>query len=159
MFAMPWSHVTLTDSHQTVRVKGAIVKGTPKSTNKTKSSKRTVILTAKAVEALKKQQALTEGREDKHVWIREGEYGPFNDSDNLRVRWIRILQHAGVRYRVPYQMRHTYASQLLSGGENILFVAEMLGHADTEMCIKVYAKWIKEDSQKYQHKFVSKFGK
>lgn len=159
MFDLKWSNVTLTAQQQTVEVESVIVKGAQKDETKTDSSARTVILTKKAIEALQAQKQITGDREDGHVWVRPGEYGPFNDSDNLRERWIRILKHAGVRYRVPYQMRHTYASQLLSGGENIHFVAKMMGHADIEMCLKRYGKWIPRDEGENQHTFTSDFGR
>jgi len=44
-----------------------------------------------------------------------------------------ILRRAGVRYRNPYQTRHTFASQLLISGEPELLVAKLLGHTTTEM--------------------------
>jgi integrase len=47
-----------------------------------------------------------------------------------------------VKYRNPYQMRHTFASMMLSRGENPLKVAKYLGHKDTEMVTKIYGKYI-----------------
>ena len=44
--------------------------------------------------------------------------------------------------RVPYQTRHTFASTLLSAGENPVWVASMMGHKDWAMIIKVYGRWI-----------------
>lgn len=46
---------------------------------------------------------------------RPGSDQPLRASD-----WQRALKKAGVRYRYPYQMRHTFASQALSVGENIM---------------------------------------
>jgi|GEM_PF-4414477 len=45
------------------------------------------------------------------------------DHQIRRTAWIHTLKKAGVRYRNPYQTRHTYASMMLSGGENIMWVA------------------------------------
>jgi integrase len=64
-----------------------------------------------------------------------------NESKITR-RWKQALKEAGVRYRRPYQMRHTYASWLLSSGENPLFVAEQMGHVDWSMLVKIYGRWI-----------------
>jgi len=64
-----------------------------------------------------------------------------NESKIVR-RWKRALAAAGVRYRRPYQMRHTYASTLLSAGEPILYVANQLGHKDWSMVVKVYGRWL-----------------
>ncbi|MDQ5919982.1 MAG: integrase, partial [Pseudomonadota bacterium] len=60
----------------------------------------------------------------------------------IRLAWIKILEEAKVRYRYPYQMRHTYASTLLSNGENPAWIATQLGHINMDMVIKVYGKWI-----------------
>lgn len=49
---------------------------------------------------------------------------------------------AGVRYRYPYQLRHTFASWALSSGENPLWVAKQMGHADVTMIFKVYGKYM-----------------
>jgi len=64
-----------------------------------------------------------------------------NESKIVR-RWKKALAAAGVRYRRPYQCRHTYASTLLSAGEPILYVANQLGHKDWSMVVKVYGRWL-----------------
>ncbi|HEX7647118.1 MAG TPA: tyrosine-type recombinase/integrase, partial [Noviherbaspirillum sp.] len=56
--------------------------------------------------------------------------------------WQRILKKAGVRYRNPYQTRHTYASTLLSANENPWWVAKQMGHVDVEMVFRHYGRWI-----------------
>lgn len=68
-----------------------------------------------------------------------------NDAKITR-RWTKALRRAGVRYRRPYQTRHTYASMMLSAGENIMYVAQQMGHADWSMLVKVYADWIPSSS-------------
>ncbi len=47
-----------------------------------------------------------------------------------------------IRQIICYQMRHTYASTLLSNGENVMWVASQMGHANAEMILKRYGKWI-----------------
>lgn len=64
-----------------------------------------------------------------------------NDAKITR-RWTKALAKARVTYRRPYQTRHTYASMMLSAGENIMYVAQQMGHADWSMLVKVYADWI-----------------
>ena len=56
--------------------------------------------------------------------------------------WKPLLNKAEVRYRKPYQLRHTYASTLLSSGENIHWLAKQMGHTDATMILRTYGKWI-----------------
>jgi integrase len=50
-----------------------------------------------------------------------------------------------VRYRNPYQCRHTFASALLTDGANPWYVAEQLGHEDAQLVFTTYGKFIKAD--------------
>lgn len=63
-----------------------------------------------------------------------------NDS-KITKRWKNALEKAGVRYRRPYQTRHTFASMMLSAGENVMYVAGQLGHVDWSMVVRVYGHW------------------
>jgi hypothetical protein len=49
-----------------------------------------------------------------------------------------------VRYRRPYQIRHTFGSSELSAGEPPLKVAVLMGHKDWTMLQRHYARWIPE---------------
>ena len=49
-----------------------------------------------------------------------------------------------MRYRRPYQTRHTYASMMLSAGESPMWVAQQMGHSDWTMIARVYGRWIPE---------------
>ncbi|MGH9168431.1 MAG: site-specific integrase, partial [Acidimicrobiia bacterium] len=46
------------------------------------------------------------------------------------------------RYRYPYQTRHTYASLMLSAGEDPTYIAAQMGHRDWAMIRRVYARWM-----------------
>lgn len=58
------------------------------------------------------------------------------------------MERAGIKYRNPYQIRHTYASTLLTAGANPWYVASQLGHEDVEIVFRTYGKFISEDFQK-----------
>ena len=47
-----------------------------------------------------------------------------------------------------YQTRHTFASLMLSAGEDPLWVARMLGHTSTEMLYRHYGKYIRNRMRK-----------
>jgi len=120
-----------------IKVRRAVVVHVERNTTKTEAGKRDVVILPGARQAL---AALTHktGRVFRHPKTGEG----WIDDQQLRKAWIQILKRAGVRYRNPYQTRHTYASMLLSTGENPLWVAEQMGHADTEMITRTYGKWL-----------------
>jgi len=154
LFGLMWGDVDW--RKMVVRVQRAVVERKVKET-KTKSSIRDVILLPAAVNALKdqKQYSFVGGE---FIFVRPRDRGPFVDYEHLERPWKHILKRAKVRYRNPYQTRHTYASHLLSGGENPLFVAQQMGHKTTEMIMRHYGRWVEQGEQKQQHAFVSGFG-
>ena len=68
--------------------------------------------------------------------------GPVTNG-SLKERWTRTLDLAGVRYREPEQMRHTYISTALSRGENALRIAKITGHT-VAVLLSSYTEWIPE---------------
>jgi integrase len=64
------------------------------------------------------------------------------NESKIQTRFKAATDRAGVRYRRPYNCRHTFASVMLSSGENILYVADQMGHEDWHMLVKVYGRWI-----------------
>ncbi|AOZ48789.1 hypothetical protein BKX93_01450 [Chromobacterium vaccinii] len=57
--------------------------------------------------------------------------------------WRKVVTASGIRYRNPYQTRHTFASKLLLSGEPELLVAKLLGHTTVEMVRRHYGRYIK----------------
>jgi integrase len=55
--------------------------------------------------------------------------------------WRPVLKRLGIRYRSPYQTRHTYATMMLMAGVNPAFAARQMGHS-VQMFLRTYAKWI-----------------
>lgn len=154
LFGLMWGDVDW--HHMVVRVQRAVVERKVKET-KTKAGIRDVILLPSALDALtdQKQYSFVGGE---YVFVRPNERGSFVDYEHLERPWKYILKRAKVRYRNPYQTRHTYASQLLSGGENPLFVAQQMGHKTTEMIMRHYGRWVEQAEETHQHVFVSGFG-
>lgn len=152
LMALEWQDIDWVNGQ--VYVQRAVVEREEKCT-KTEASKRFVLLLPPAMEALQKQKAFT-FMEGKRVFHNPKTDRPWVDDHQLRRScWQYMLRRAGVRYRNPYQTRHTYASMMLSAGENMLWVAKQMGHVDTEMIIKTYGKWIPDPTSKVGYKPVN----
>jgi len=66
------------------------------------------------------------------------------DQPIRKTLWAWALKRAGVRYRKPYQTRHTFASMMLSAREHPMWVAQQMGHSDWTMIARVYGRWMPE---------------
>lgn len=62
-------------------------------------------------------------------------------------KWLKLLERAGVRRRVAYQTRHTYACWSLTAHGNIAFIAKQMGHKDYSMLVDVYGRWMDSESE------------
>ena len=115
---------------------------------KTQAGIRDVELNDEALGALIAQKCATFLTQE-HVWHNPRVARPWETDAQIRkTLWAPLCARAGVRYRNPYQVRHTYASTLLTAGENPWYVAQQLGHADVEMVFRVYGKFIGQDYQR-----------
>jgi integrase-like protein len=61
----------------------------------------------------------------------------------------RVLRQANLPTFRPYDLRHTFASLLLSSAVPILYVSQQLGHANPTTTLKYYARWIPTGDQRY----------
>jgi integrase len=66
------------------------------------------------------------------------------DDRILAKLWRRAHAGTAIAYRQPYQCRHTFASQLLSQGENPAYIAKLLGHKTIDMVTRNYGRWVSE---------------
>ncbi len=55
------------------------------------------------------------------------------------------------------QLRHTFASQMISKGADIIWISRTLGHEDVSITLQKYAKFIKEDDEVRMQR-IKKFG-
>ncbi|MBT9499487.1 MAG: tyrosine-type recombinase/integrase [Zoogloea sp.] len=63
------------------------------------------------------------------------------DTSDLHLRWRARLKELGIRYRRPYNARHTYATVCLMSGMAPAFIAQQLGHS-VQMLLTTYARWL-----------------
>jgi integrase len=136
--ALRWADVDL--ERDRVYVHRAIVRGLEKNTTKT-STARHVLLNSRARAALLRQRALTQLAGD-FVFL-DPRYGkPWTEERAFRRSyWEPTLKALGLRYRRPYNTRHSYATMMLMSGMTPAFCAAQLGHS-VGMLLSTYARWL-----------------
>ena len=72
----------------------------------------------------------------------------FINPQKITKAFKNILQILHITDRTLYSTRHTFASLMLSFGEDLLWVSNMLGHKDVATTCKSYAKYIKTDKKR-----------
>ncbi|MBI2089169.1 MAG: site-specific integrase [Deltaproteobacteria bacterium] len=108
---------------------------------KTKQAIRDVHMTPGMKRALKKQMAISYLKYA-HVFV--GDRGQPIDVSNFRARlWEPVLKKAKVKYRYPYQCRHTFATSHIDEGYSPLWIAKQLG-TSVEMVFHHYAVYIEK---------------
>lgn len=143
--ALEWRHIDWDKA--TARIEQNQVVGVLKAP-KTAAGIRTLDLNPEAMEALRAQKPMSQLRGER-IWLNPRTLQPWvTDAQVRKTAWLPIMARSGIEYRNPYQIRHTYASTLLTAGGNPWYVAQQLGHEDVEMVFRTYGKFIREDYQK-----------
>ena len=87
-----------------------------------------------------KAEAIAQGRESS--WLFPSKTGSLLDESHVVRAFHRVLDGAGLpRFRV-YDLRHTFASLLLSSNVPLLYVSHQLGHTKPTITLRYYARWI-----------------
>lgn len=121
---------------------------------KTHSSKRKIDMLPLAELALKEQYEITSNYE--FIFI-SSEKKPFYSHDIINLRLKKVLEANNIQVRKLYNLRHTFASQLIAAGEDIIWVSKTLGHKDTQTTLMYYTKFIKKSEDERLEK-ISKIG-
>lgn len=157
LIGLRWPRIDL--EARTIRIIETTTDGADKPRTKTKSGMRTIALLPAALQAVHAMRAHTQaggdrftinprGRLDDKAW----------HANKLASVWQRAHRGTGVAFRNPYQLRHTFASQLLSQGENPAYIAKLLGHKTVEMVIRNYGRWVAQGEALGFDRPASKYG-
>ena len=115
----------------------AMVEGQTKDT-KTKAGKRTIPITQSVADLLEDEM----NKHDSDYVFVNSKGKPWNQDSFRKHQWSAILKEAGVKYRYPYQLRHTFATRLISQGENVWKIAKYMGHKSPELIYQHYGNFI-----------------
>ncbi len=82
---------------------------------------------------------------DKHdsdyVFINsKGEH--WNQDSFRKHQWSKVLEKAEVKYRYPYQLRHTFATRNISEGINLWKLTKLMGHKSPQQLYQHYGNFI-----------------
>ena len=149
ILALQWGDIDLTHGHlQVQRTIARIGKlGFQISEPKTVKSRRSIHLTALALEALKRHRlrqheqrlAIGPAWEDQN-WVFCNAVGrPIEAGNLLRRSFIPLLENAGLPRIRFHDLRHSAASLLLLMGTHPKIVQELLGHSNISMTLDTYS--------------------
>lgn len=139
--ALRWKDIDFIQ--KTAHVQSASVAGITKGT-KTKAGTRKVELTDEAMLALASQKPFS-FMKDATIFEDPKTGAAWANADAIRKKaWVPTLRKAGIRYRNPYQTRHTFATRLISRGANLFWLATQMGHKGPEMLFRHYGRYLKE---------------
>jgi integrase len=119
-------------------------------TPKTAASERKVDMSPELAGELKrllverKKQALSEGKPfDMEQWMFPTVDGtPIFYTNFLRRVWYRLQDAAKIRRRTPHDLRHSWASHMLSAGADLAYVSSQLGRSNPATTLRIYAHWV-----------------
>lgn len=144
--ALRWEEVDL--NKRAVHVCRAVAKSEVVERTKTKKD-RYVLLNDRAIHALEFAKQYAERRAKGSGRITDFPYcfppskGQqfIQQTSDLHHQWRPTLKALGIRYRPPYNARHTYATMCLMVGMTPAFIAKQLGHS-IQILLSRYARWI-----------------
>ena len=108
---------------------------------KTPAAYRVIHLSPTAIYALDCQKKHTRPQ-NAEIFVNPYTKKMWTGSTPIRQRFRLLCKNVGVRYRKPYQTRHTYATINLSVGENAAFISQQMGHTDVGFTLKTYASYV-----------------
>ncbi|MWV17515.1 tyrosine-type recombinase/integrase [Pseudomonas sp. L-22-4S-12] len=144
--ALRWEEVNF--DKRMAHVCRTVVKKQIAERTKTKKN-RYVLLNDRALHALQVAKAYSERRSKGKGRITDFPYcfPPSKNAEyiqqtsDLHHQWRPTLKALGIRYRPPYNARHTYATMCLMAGMKPAFIAKQLGHS-IQILLTRYARWL-----------------
>lgn len=124
---------------------------------KTKSGKRTIVIPAGVLEAVRKVQKYKmkcrtkhQGKYHESDYLYVDEYGRNLHVSTTTNRWLKWLQkHPDIKKISFHALRHTYCSLMLTYGIDPRTLADLMGHSSAIISLNTYAHSYTETKQTY----------
>jgi integrase len=124
---------------------------------KTNSSYRDIDMLPMVYNALK-EQALKTRLKSKYVFLNYGDR-PIAAETMRKNAWSKAIKKAKLEYRPMIQTRHTFATMMISSGENLGWVQKMMGHSSLKMITDKYFAYIPNMTHNDGAKFLDEYNK
>jgi len=134
LISLRWDRVLMNEEFIKIRCTRIQGKNGPP---KKKASVRDVEMLAGVKEFFLNQYELTGGNPKGDVFLNSSRK-PFYSHDIIAVQFKKLLKEGDKRYL--YQLRHSFATMMITQGEDILWVSRMLGHKSSDITLKTYAR-------------------
>jgi len=154
MSALKWNNVDF--SRKVIKVVETRVYG-EEGRPKTNSSYRDIDVLPMVYEALKEQERRNRLR-SKYVFLNPDD-GPIEIETLRKNAWSKGLKAAGLDYRPVIQTRHTFATMMISAGENLGWVQRMMGHSSLKMITDKYFAYLPNMTHQDGVRFLEEYGK
>jgi len=93
-------------------------------------------------------ELLRKGRKIKWVFPSRNPDTPLNQQPWHEGTFYKAVKTAGLRHTRIHDLRHTYASTMISKGVNPMYVSQQLGHASLSITLDIYSRWIPQRKDK-----------
>jgi len=131
------THLHLKEGYMLIR--RSVSRGVEKIGNKTAFPRRDIRITRAIQEWLDILLERSEGRR-----LATSKTGKFLTAGGFYKAWVKAERVSGVRHRVPYCLRHTFAAWSLIIDMEPLRLHRLMGHASKKMVYKVYWNYVEK---------------
>ncbi len=148
--ALKWSDIDM--NNRVLHIRRSISQG-DETSPKTKGSVRKIPIFDVLWTYIQNQYTHT-GLSNEYVFVVKTTGAPFYDATSIRDNyWLPLIKRVGIPHRQQKNTRHTFAVQMLNSGTmRITDISRLMGHTSTQMLITRYAKFIKSEEIKIDHK-------
>jgi integrase len=134
--ALEWEQVDF--QKRQITIDRSVVNGNYQDGTKTEAGRRKIEMLEGAYQSLLRQRKFTQMR-SRFVFLSPIQWKPFRYTYCISTYWDQAINASGIRRRTQYQTRHTYASLMLTLGEDVEKISKMMGHENSILFREVYA--------------------